>query len=146
MPPSLEDVLRVEADGDWLELPGRIDHDQVQELLADARAGLVVLHPEPNYVDAQPTKLFEYMAASLPIVASDFPRWRAIVGESGCGYVVDPCDVGAIADAIDCILREPVEEEAMGARGRAHVELSFSWATELSKLLMLYELVWSKSK
>ncbi|HEX8385028.1 MAG TPA: glycosyltransferase, partial [Rubricoccaceae bacterium] len=54
---------------DRTDLLGPLARPAVAALLARARVGLVVLHPTPQYVDAYPTKLFEYMAAGLPVVA-----------------------------------------------------------------------------
>ena len=50
------------------------------ERLARARVGVILLHPLPNHHDpTRSNKLFEYMAAGLPVVASNLPRWREIV-------------------------------------------------------------------
>lgn len=111
------------------ELPG---------LLSDARVGLVLFHPEPNHVEAMPNKLFEYMSAGLPVIASNFPLWRSIVEEAECGLLVDPLDSGAIAQAIDWMLAHPEEAEAMGRRGRIAVEERYNWDREAEKLVNLY--------
>jgi glycosyltransferase involved in cell wall biosynthesis len=120
---------------EWLGFFGR---KQVANLLARVRAGLVVLHPEPNFVSSQPTKLYEYMAAGIPVVASDFPLWREIVKVAGCGLLVDPCDPTAIAEAITYLLTHPEESQEMGRRGRAAVEKRYSWKNEQANLIRLY--------
>jgi glycosyltransferase involved in cell wall biosynthesis len=63
-----------------------------------ASIGLVCLRPLPRYAEAMPVKLFEYMAAGLAVVASDFPLWREIVRGADCGLLVDsraPRDISA---------------------------------------------------
>jgi glycosyltransferase involved in cell wall biosynthesis len=111
----------------------------VTELLGEARVGLVLLHPTPSYLNAQPMKLFEYMRAGIPSVVSDFPAWRKIVEDTGCGLLVNPLDPDDIAEAIRRLLENPTEAEEMGRRGREASLRRFNWATEKNKLLQLYD-------
>ncbi len=117
---------------------GLIGRQDVAQLLGSSRVGLVLFHPMPNHVDAQPNKMFEYMSAGLPIIASDFPLWRKIVDGAGCGLLIDPLDSRAIADALRWILEHPVEAEAMGKRGYEAVRTLYNWEREALQLVALY--------
>jgi len=118
---------------------GQLDRPAVAEVLTQARAGLVVLHPTVNYMDALPVKMFEYMSAGLPVVASNFPLWRDIVEGNDCGICVDPLDVLAIRDAIQYLLDHPKETQRLGENGRRAVEEKYNWESEAMKLQSLYE-------
>jgi glycosyltransferase involved in cell wall biosynthesis len=115
-----------------------VDRAGLRHLLGTVSAGLVVLHPEESFVSSQPTKLFEYMAAGIPVIASDFPLWRSIVGSADCGLLVDPLDVKSIAAAIESLISNPERGQAMGQRGRQAVEEHFNWANEEQTLLSFY--------
>jgi len=131
---------RMRAKGGWqrVRFLGWSSRETVVEELSRASAGLVLLHPTPQYVISYPVKMFEYMAAGLPVIASDFPLWREIVEGAGCGLLVDPRDPRAIADAMQWILDNPDEAAAMGRRGRAAVEARYNWEAESEKLIALY--------
>ena len=117
---------------------GWSDRAQVRDVLGAARAGLVVLRPTQSYRESLPIKLFEYMAAGLPVIASDFPIWRDIVEGAGCGLLVDPEDPDAIAGAMDWILAHPDEAKAMGERGRRATRETYNWTAEAHALVAFY--------
>jgi glycosyltransferase involved in cell wall biosynthesis len=137
-PPSLEAALRALPGGERLETRGWLSRDAVQELLAQATAGLVLFHPSPSHNTSQPNKLFEYMSAGLPVIASDFVGMREILGPTDAGMLVDPLDPAAIAAAIVRLLRDPVAAAAMGCNGRTAVADRFGWASQGDVLLALY--------
>jgi glycosyltransferase involved in cell wall biosynthesis len=124
---------------DQVEERGFLDRAGVRALLEAAQAGLVLFQPIPNHLAAQPNKMFEYMAAGLPVIASDFPLWRSIVEGAGCGLLVDPLDPKKIAAAMRWIMDHPPEARALGDRGRQAVRKTYNWDREFPKLLALYE-------
>jgi glycosyltransferase involved in cell wall biosynthesis len=117
---------------------GKLPPLEAWRLMARCHAGLAILLPEPRYMEAYPTKLFEYMALGLPSIVSDFPLYREVVDRARCGLALDPLDLGALCDAIRWCVSNPEEREAMGKRGREAVERDYSWSTELRKLLAFY--------
>jgi glycosyltransferase involved in cell wall biosynthesis len=117
---------------------GELKREDLTPLLGRSFAGLVILHPEKTFVASQPTKLFEYMAAGIPVIASDFPLWRSFVQETDCGVLVDPLNPKAIAEAIEYLALNPREAEAMGQRGKKAVERLFNWANEEQTLIAFY--------
>ena len=116
---------------------GVLDRPAVRRVLQGAVAGLVTFHPSPNHVDAQPNKLFEYMAAGVPVIASDFPYWRSLVGEAG--VFVDPQDPRSIAAAIDEIVGDPERAAVMGRAGAHAVADRFDWASASAALCAMYD-------
>jgi glycosyltransferase involved in cell wall biosynthesis len=123
---------------------GWLDRDGIRDVLGDSIAGLVTFHPLPNHVDAQPNKMFEYMSAAVPVIASDFPLWREIVEGNDCGICVDPQQPQAIADAIDFLVANPVRARQMGANGWQAVQNRYNWLIEEQKLIDLYEQLGNK--
>lgn len=113
--------------------------DQVVDFAAGAQVGVSpVLGTSLNYRYSLPNKLFQYMAAGIPVVASDLPQVREVVEGSGCGMVADTSRPEAIADAIASVLADPVEARAMGERGRRAVVERYNWDASASVLLEAY--------
>ena len=138
-PPEVQ--IQLESLPGWRHVDslGWLQREEIVRLLSEVRGGLVVLEPTRNYVDALPVKMFEYMAAGIPVIASDFPLWREIVEESGCGLLVDPADPASIAEALRWILEHHDEADAMGELGRRSVTFEYNWSNEAKKLLTFYD-------
>jgi glycosyltransferase involved in cell wall biosynthesis len=117
---------------------GHLDRAGVRAVMERAVAGLVTLHPSANHLNAFPVKMFEYMAAGIPVIASRFPLWREIVEGNDCGVCVDPGDPAAIAAAIDHFVLHPELAMRMGANGRKAVHEKYNWAPEARKLVDFY--------
>jgi len=135
---ELEREIRALPEFLHVDYHGFVNRDEADRLMARVKTGLIVLHPEPRYRVSYPNKLFEYMAAGIPVIASDFPLWRHIIEESHCGILVEPMNPVALAEAIITVLQQPEEAEAMGRRGREATEKKFRWENEKQKLLNLY--------
>jgi glycosyltransferase involved in cell wall biosynthesis len=120
---------------DWLS---QLPRSKVATLLRRVRAGLVLFKDEPNHVTAYPTKMFEYMSAGIPLIASDFPLWRQIVNDARCGVVVDPTDSRAIARAIEYVVTNEADACRMGRAGLDAATQTYNWASEEAKLVTLY--------
>lgn len=117
---------------------GFVNRECVRVTMTCSMGGAVLFHPEPNHIDAQPNKMFEYMSAGIPVIASDFPLWREIVEGNECGICVDPLNTEEIAKAIEFIIENPAEAEQMGKNGRRAVEERYNWSMERKKLMDLY--------
>jgi len=138
-PPSLLEELAALPGWRRVAYRGQQDRTGVRSILAESRAGLVLFNPLQSYIESQPIKLFEYMAAGIPVIAADFPRFREIVELNRCGICVPPKDVAAIASALEWLLAHAAEAEEMGRRGRKAVTSLFSWSHEERVLLDFYE-------
>ncbi len=123
---------------DCVQLLGRRRPEEVPDLVSQCDVGLALLHPIGNYRESYPTKMFEYMAAGLPVVASNFELWRAILEGSECGRAVDPLDVDEAAAALEEYWRAPDLRREHGENGRRAVMEKYRWEAELPRLLTLY--------
>lgn len=137
-PPEFRSGLQQHSAWSRVTYLGQRQHPEATQLLMSAHAGLVLFHPAPNHTEAQPNKLFEYMAAGLPVIASDFPLWRELIAGAACGLVVEPLDPAAIAHAMITVAENTEESVAMGTRGRIAVHTRFNWATEGAALVHFY--------
>lgn len=118
---------------------GFVDRKEVKNILSKSIAGLVTLHPVINYLDSLPVKMFEYMIAGIPVIASNFPLWKEIIEGNNCGICVDPLDPKAIGEAINYLQNNRDIAQTMGENGRKAVLSNYNWEIEEQKLFKFYE-------
>ena len=138
-PGDLEEELQVLPGYRRVRFLGWLRWAEAWQCAQGAVAGLVLFHPAPNHERSLPNKLFEYMAAGLPVIASNFPLWKEIVEGNKCGLCVDPLNPKEIAKANEYLLAHPEEARRMGENGRRAVVEKYNWDMEGKKPLKLYE-------
>ncbi|MDR7145206.1 glycosyltransferase family 4 protein [Rhizobium sp. BE258] len=113
------EVARLGLD-DNTEITGWVPAASVRPLLAQVDVALALMAPDPILDSTSPTKLVEYLAMGLPVVANDHPDQRHVITTSQAG-IVTLFKPQAYADAIIALLRDNVDREALGNRGREWV-------------------------
>lgn len=100
-----------------------------------------------SYVLAAPNKLFEYMMAGIPVVATDLPDMAKVVREEHSGTLIsDPTDPHSIAHAVRELLDGWESLEDIGARARAAALARYNWEAETFKLLEVYDRLWPEGQ
>jgi glycosyltransferase involved in cell wall biosynthesis len=122
------------------EFLGWLSFEDMIKRVINADAALMCFHSDPNIDSAveRSNKLYEFMAMGIPIIISELPEWAAVINEVGCGLTVNPHDPSDIADKLNYLLRNPVEAQSMGLKGRKAGLEKFSWEKEVQVLLDYY--------
>ena len=120
-----------------VDFRGAVAPADMPEQLAGSAIGVA---PYPDLGGEQqqyfsPLKVYEYLAAGLPVVASAVGQLPQILGE--LGTLVPPSDPAALAAAIDTLAADPVLRGKLGWRGRMQAEEKHSWAGAVDRILDL---------
>jgi glycosyltransferase involved in cell wall biosynthesis len=117
---------------------GPVPTDEVIHFAAGADLGVApIANACVSYYYCSPNKLFEYMNAGLPVIASNFPELEKVVLGHGIGLTFDPSSPPAIARAARQILDDPglaneMRRNALSASGK------YNWENEALKLVGIY--------
>jgi len=144
-PESILDDLKKMTLWERVNYLGWKSPEDVNTVLNNGKIGMLIFHPVPNHIESQPNKLYEYMLAGLPVVASNFPYWESIIKKYQCGILVNPLLPEDIASGIDWLIKNPDEAEKMGIRGRKAILKEYNWENESKKLLNIYKKLLSMS-
>ncbi|MFA9416363.1 glycosyltransferase family 4 protein [Natrinema sp. HArc-T2] len=139
--PSFEATVRRRIEtsphGEWIKLFGYINYTDMFAYLNRADMGLALVDSE-LYEYCVPNKVFEYMAAKLPVMVPDVEGMRRYLDDA-CGFRVDVDDTTGQAGILERAAGDEIDLEEMGERGRERVEEAYSWEKEKEHLLSLYE-------
>lgn len=123
---------------------GYLDKHEIAKLYQSAKIGVSTLLDVGQYshIDTMATKVYEYMALGIPVIISDTPYIRSVLGMYRFGIAVKPDDTDSIANAIEYLLNNPDVASKMGHEGRKAVSEKYSWEIEERILLNLYNQLW----
>jgi glycosyltransferase involved in cell wall biosynthesis len=124
---------------DRIEFKGKVPYEQIAGYLANASIGIIPYLPVPNHLVCLPNKLFEYMAAGVAVIASDFPHYRKVVESSRSGLLVNPEQPQSISKAMLTLLEDPELTTDMGDNGKNAFAKTYNWHSEEKKLLAFYQ-------
>jgi len=131
---SLEALAAANGVSGRIRFLGPVPPEAVTSVAAAADLGVVPTENVGlNHYYSLPNKLFEYIAAGLPIVGSRFPEFEAVIERHRVGRTCDPADPADIAAAIEYVL-DPDRHEALRQNARAAAEV-LNWEAEAPKLL-----------
>jgi glycosyltransferase involved in cell wall biosynthesis len=118
------------------------------ELMPILNRATVAVSPSlrvPQQIKGFHTKLYEYMAAGLPVVASDLPHESELIGKSNCGILARPEEPGSFAEAILKLVQDREHARQLGLNGQTAFKHYYSWESELPKLLTFYDRILAHS-
>ena len=130
---ELDDLAR--SLGIDVDFRGAVAPDAIPQHMAGTAIG-VAPYPAMDTDSDQyfsPLKVYEYMAAGLPVVASRVGQLPEIMGESA--YLVPPSDPEALAEALDALVANPVERARVGSDNRRQAEREHSWTGTVDHIL-----------
>jgi len=124
---------------DFLEITGTLLRMHALERMREVDIALSVYHPTPILLSTSPTKLVEYLALGLPVVASEHPEQRYVLHMSGAG-VCAPWGARYFARSVRWLLRRSAgERAAMGAKGRVWIEMHRTYSHIADSLERKYQ-------
>jgi len=106
-------------------------HDVAVNLLTNPRGQLSIRHPSVN-------KMYEYLAAGLPILCSDLPGFLAEFVHEGAAVAVDATSTAAVADGLRQLLARRDELPRLRQRALELARDRYNWQTQEVALLALY--------
>jgi glycosyltransferase involved in cell wall biosynthesis len=127
--PQSDDVRRLAVElgiAELVEMPGRVAHAEVERYLRTADIA-VAPYPRLNPFYFSPLKVFEYMAAGLPIVASDQGQMSAVLEHGRTAMLYPPDDIGRLAEMIRQLAEQPALRRRIGANAHAALKTRYTW-------------------
>lgn len=119
-------------------MPGWVPLEKLPIYTASADVGLCLVENFGySYYLSLPNKLFQYIMAGIPVLASDFPEMGRMVRETGTGLVADPSDPEDVADKARRLLEDISLWRRCSENARKAAEV-YNWEVEKAKLYEIY--------
>jgi glycosyltransferase involved in cell wall biosynthesis len=116
--------------GDHVALLGWRDHGRLAEFYQHCQVGLLPFLDTPHVRVTLANKLFDYMGASLAVLAADLPPMRRVLEETGAGVLYPVGNTQALAEALVNLLNDRDRCRVLGAHGREAVLAKYHWGQD----------------
>jgi glycosyltransferase involved in cell wall biosynthesis len=135
---AIQQGMRTRGLSAQVEMRGRMPHVHVPAWIRSGRIGLVTLQPIAKFLKNIPTKLFEYWACGLPVIASDLPPIRPFLTHGKNGLLFDPTSPEDLARTVAWLMSHAGEGKAMGQCGQEQVFKEWHNDRQIDGLIGLY--------
>ncbi len=122
-----------------VKLHGFVDASKVNGYIKDAHFGLVFLYPFKRYVEALPTKMFEYMQNGLPVITNNYWLYTKYVEQTNTGLCIDVNNLNTEIEKLISLINNTNQIKLMSQNGIELTQSSFNWVSQQKKLLSLYK-------
>lgn len=133
----IQEAVERTGTSDRITLHGRVGIDELPGLLAGADLGIVPSLPEPYLEYSLSTKLLEFAAMGVPVIASDLATFRHHFTDEAVRYVPGG-DPDALARAVEAAVDGPEATIAMGLEARRQAA-AYDWAVQRDRYLAIVE-------
>lgn len=115
-----------------------VSPDRLIEMIRNAWVGLCLIeNVSKSYYWSSPTKMFQYIAAEVPILGSNFPEFKKVITKNQIGEVIDPSDAQQIAKTIKKMVKSS-QQQKYRRHLKGLAEKQYQWALEEKKLIKFY--------
>jgi len=108
---------------------GQVDRNQIPGLLHASNIGIVSLRMSPVFQTVVPTKIYEYMAAGLPVISNVAGEAEELVDQSGAGITVEGDNAHAMAAGITELADNPKRLREISKSSSEYIKNNVSWDT-----------------
>src|SRR6185437_2306041 len=110
-------------------------HREHAAYLRQSQVGLLPFLKTRHICITLANKLFDYMAAGIPVLASDVPPMRRVIEETASGVLCPAADAPALAHELNRLFADRALRESLGANGRAAIAEQYAWTNDARRFM-----------
>ncbi len=142
---NLKETVRMLNLDNNINFTGFLDPKEIPKILKVSDVGFCIIPVNLVFQLSSPTKLYEYLAAGIPIIASKIPENIMLIKNSGGGLLID-MDVHSIKSAILVFLNKKLDAQKMGKNGKKFIFRKHSYLIRSKRMEKIYRYLMERSR
>jgi glycosyltransferase involved in cell wall biosynthesis len=122
-----------------VQIVPKVRSDRIMTILNRGTIGISPNLRVQQQIKGIHTKIFEYMAAGLPVVASDLPHQVQVIQEAEAGLLAQPESADSFAQAIATLIEDKTLAMRLGAKGQRAIQERYSFESQVALLTKYYD-------